>query len=84
MALTVRELLLNHSRGIGSNVHMYDENAYFDTEIPTFDDINDLKEYKENLKQQYENLQDELKRQKKENSDILNKSLQATEDKNAE
>lgn len=48
MSLTVKELLLNHSRGIHSDIKHY-EAQYFETEIPKFDDITEQIEYKEKL-----------------------------------
>tara|TARA_B110000483_G_C18198178_1_gene543991 strand:- start:2554 stop:3030 length:477 start_codon:yes stop_codon:yes gene_type:complete len=47
--LTVRQLLQNHTRGEGSEVKV-SEPIYFDQEIPTITDITDVEEYKEQLK----------------------------------
>jgi len=63
MSLTVKELLLNHSRGINSNVHNY-EPQYFDTEIPIFDDIVQEKQYKEDLANQIKEVDERIKKRK--------------------
>jgi len=47
--LGIKELLLNHTRGISSNVKMY-EGQYFDTEIPIIDDLTDLDAFREDIK----------------------------------
>jgi len=52
MSLTPKQLLLNHSRGMGNSVHVYN-GEYFDTEIPRFDDITDYHEYKKNLAEEF-------------------------------
>lgn len=48
MNLSIKELLINHSRGINSTVHE-NQGEYFDAEIPQFDDITEEIEYKNNL-----------------------------------
>lgn len=48
--LTVRQLLQNHTRGTGSEVHV-SEPIYFDQEIPTITDITDVEVYKESLQE---------------------------------
>ncbi len=47
--LGIKELLNNHTRGISSNVKMY-EGQYFDTEIPQIDDLTDLDAFREDIK----------------------------------
>ncbi len=51
MSLTVKELLINHSRGIHSDIKVNDA-QYFETEIPKFDDITEAREYKQELAEQ--------------------------------
>jgi len=63
MSLTCKELLLNHSRGISSNVHNYDP-QYFDTEIPRFDDIVEEKQYKEDLAEKIKEVDERIKKRK--------------------
>jgi phage regulator Rha-like protein len=63
MSLTVKELLLNHSRGVPSMIQNT-EAQYFDSFIPRFDDITDEIAHKENLKAEYDALAAELKQQK--------------------
>lgn len=60
MSLTVKELLLNHSRGIPSPVQNTDA-QYFDTFIPKFDDITEEIEHREMLKTNLENAQLKIK-----------------------
>lgn len=52
MSLTVKELLLNHSRGISSNVHQA-KGQFFDADVPRMDmDMIEKREYQQNLKDQ--------------------------------
>lgn len=65
MALTPRELTENYVRGIMNPVKNYGEDAgYYDMEIPRFDDLNDIKEYKEGLIQKQKDIEDAIKRAK--------------------
>ncbi len=64
MSLTVRELLLNHTRGISSNVKS-NEGQYFDTEIPHFDDITEMIKYKEELVNKMENVKEIIQEENK-------------------
>lgn len=48
MTLTMRELLINHTRGLGVNASEH-EPLYFDTEIPQLDDMTDIEEYRQFL-----------------------------------
>lgn len=81
MSLTVRELLVNHSRGIGVNVKDYGQDNYFDTEIPVFQDLNDVKEYREHLVEIIKQVENEIK--KKKDADLLDKQNQDAKDKDA-
>lgn len=63
MSLTVKELLLNHSRGLPLDANSQ-EGYYFDTEIPHFNDLTEAIEYKEALKQQYNDLEKQIKDEK--------------------
>lgn len=63
MSLTVKELLLNHSRGASSPVQN-SEGQYFDTEIPIFKDLNDRTDYNNNLKAVRAQLNDDIKADK--------------------
>lgn len=58
MSLTVKELLLNHSRT--DEVKHYD-GQYFDSEIMRFDDIVDAQEHQQALKADYDILTEEIK-----------------------
>ncbi|AXL15641.1 hypothetical protein [Microviridae sp.] len=49
LTLTIKQLLVNHSRGIQSDVS-HNEPMYFDTEIPIIDDITDLDAFRQDLK----------------------------------
>lgn len=46
--LSIRQLLINHSRGVPSGENMR-EGVYTDMEVPNFKDLNDVKEYAESL-----------------------------------
>ncbi|AXL14935.1 hypothetical protein [Microviridae sp.] len=68
--LGIKELLNNHTRGISSNVKMY-EGEYFDTEIPIINDLTDLDDYRADLKarqialENHIKAEDDAKRQKR-------------------
>lgn len=49
LSLTVKQLLINHTRGIPSDIS-HNEPMYFDTEIPIIDDITDLDAFRQDLK----------------------------------
>ncbi len=55
--LTIRELLDKHSRGEAINQHIYDQDAYFNTDIPHISDLTDLEDYSASLKQRHEELE---------------------------
>ena len=48
MGISLRQLLINHSRGLPSNVFMR-EGHYFDTEIPQIDDLTDIRDARADL-----------------------------------
>lgn len=64
MNMSVRELLLNHSRGLPIGATQL-KGEYFDTEIPRFDDITDMFEYKKMLAQKHKDLDLTIKSEKK-------------------
>lgn len=80
--LGIKELLNNHTRGISSNVKLY-EGQYFETEIPVIDDLTDLEAFRADLKAREIALNtkikadDELKRQKRQ--ELLDKENNVTE-----
>ena len=48
-SLTIKQLLLNHTRNIASDINVREEHYFEDTEIPRIDDLNDIAEYREAL-----------------------------------
>lgn len=48
MTLSMRELLVNHTRNLGLPGTVY-EPMYYDVEIPQMDDITDIEEYRQFL-----------------------------------
>ena len=60
---TIRELLDNHSRGIPLGVKEQ-KGEYFETEIPRFDDLTDLMEYKAQLKDKEKELNKQISAEK--------------------
>lgn len=65
MSIGVKQLLLNHTRGINNAVH-HNEGIYSEQEIPIFDDITDKIAYLEDLKQQQLELEQVIKTEKTE------------------
>ncbi len=63
--LTIRELLDKHTRGEAINQHIYDQDAYFGTEIPQINDLTDLEDYKDSLKQRYQELEKTIEQTQK-------------------
>lgn len=59
MSLTLKQLILNHTRGISSDI-INREGEYFDTEIPRFDDITEMVEHKEDLLIQKKELEEKI------------------------
>lgn len=51
MTISIKQLLLNHVRGIPSNVGIR-EDGYYETEIPVITDLNDYAEHKARLMDQ--------------------------------
>ncbi len=62
--LTVRQLLDKHTRGEAINQHIYDQDAYFNTEIPVIQDLTDLEDYSASLKQRHEELEKTIEHSK--------------------
>jgi len=62
--LTIRQLLDRHSRGLplGASQH---QGEYFDTEIPRFQDLTDMVEYKKNLVKKHEELTKKIEAEQK-------------------
>lgn len=42
LALSIKQLLVNHTRNIASNIGIYDPKYYEDVELPVIQDLNDL------------------------------------------
>ncbi len=63
MHLTVRQLLENHTRGADGQVHVR-QPLYFDTEVPTFQDITQVEEYKQHLMDKLARTESLIKEQK--------------------
>ena len=63
--LTIRDLLDNHTRGIplGVNTRV---GEYFDTEIPRFEDLTDMIEYKAQLMERNKEINKLIREEKKE------------------
>ena len=70
--LTIRNLLDNHTRGIplGVNTRV---GEYFDTEIPRFDDLTDMVEYKRQLMEKNKEINKLIREEKKEALEKLKK-----------
>lgn len=64
MSLTARQLFMNHTRGHALGV-MAKKGIYSETDIPYFEDIVDMKEYGEHLKEQQKILEKEIKEEVK-------------------
>lgn len=65
LSLTINEMLEQHTRGQGLSVAIK-EGHYFETVIPRLEDITDLNERRIELRKIARELDDELRRQKKE------------------
>lgn len=61
MSLTIRQLLINHSRGINTALHTYPEEYFEDEIIPQFDDIVDLQNFRDELKQRDKDLSEAIR-----------------------
>lgn len=62
--LSLRQLLINHSRGINSNVSNNEGIYSGDTEIPVFMDINDKVEYQNELLQKEKELSKQIEKER--------------------
>lgn len=60
MSLSIQELLLNHSRGIHSEIKNY-EGQYFEDEIPIFHDITEMVEHKQELLDRIKEVENDIK-----------------------
>lgn len=70
--LTIRNLLDNHTRGIPLGVNQR-VGEYFDTEIPRFDDLTDMVEYKRQLMEKNKEINKLIREEKKEALEKLKK-----------
>lgn len=64
MSLSVRQIMQNHTRGIGLGVNV-NEGIYSESDIPVFDDLTDMIEHKEHLEEQAKILKKEIADEKK-------------------
>lgn len=55
MGLTLRELLINHTRGLPSGI-TFNEGHYFDSEIPIIEDLTDLQDRRRELEMEEKRL----------------------------
>jgi len=60
--LTIAELLDRHSRGVSLGAPDL-KGEYFDTEIPRFDDLTDMLQYKNDLIQKQKDLEEQIKQE---------------------
>lgn len=65
MNLTVKQLLINHTRGIPSNVKIYDPQYFEDQEIPNFVDKTELHDYTQSLKSTQIDLEDQIREEQR-------------------
>ena len=63
--MSIRELLDKHSRGLPITA-TEQKGEYFETEIPRFDDITDMMEYKKMLSQKHKDLNIQIKKEQAE------------------
>lgn len=61
--LTVTQLIQNHVRGASGNVQAY-EPLYFETEIPTINDITDVDRYRQELQDRLNQVNEFIKNEK--------------------
>ena len=64
MTMSIRELLDRHSRGLPLTTNQK-QGEYFDTEIPRFDDITDMLQYKQELMDRNKSINKLIKDEKK-------------------
>lgn len=62
--LTIRQLLDRHSRGLPLGASQM-QGEYFDTEIPRFEDLTDMVEYKKQLVKEHEALTKKIEAEQK-------------------
>ena len=62
--LTIRQLLDRHSRGLPLGASQM-QGEYFDTEIPRFEDLTDMVEYKKKLVKEHEALTKKIEAEQK-------------------
>ncbi len=79
-SLGIKELLLNHTRGISSNVKIY-EGEYYETEIPIIDDLTDLDFYRQDIKRREIALKAKIKEEHDEK--VLQRQQEIKEAENA-
>ena len=78
--LGIKDLLRNHTRGISSNVKIY-EGEYYDTEIPIIDDLTDLDAFRQDLKRRETALKAKIKEEHDEK--VLQRQNEIKEAENA-
>lgn len=77
MSLTIRELVYNHTRGIGVDIHQPIP-QYFDMEIPRINDLTDLDAFRDDVNaKRYQT----TKEVEKDQENARNKAKQALEEK---
>ena len=64
MGITVRQLMINHTRGIGSDSLERQPHYYGDLEVPQVKDLTDLEVNAEKLRQKDRELADKIKAEK--------------------
>jgi len=77
--LSIRQLLDRHSRGLplGATNH---QGEYFETEIPQFDDLVDMMEYKKELVKEHEELTKKIEAEQKAQAEKQKASAEVVED----
>lgn len=61
--LTIRDLLDRHSKGLALGVNN-NRGEYFDTEVPRFQDLTDMLEYKQQLMERKKDLEKQIRKEK--------------------
>lgn len=57
--LTIRQIMTNHTRGVGVD-NIVGQGEYFDTEIPIFEDLSDVMDYKNSLDERKQELDNQV------------------------
>lgn len=65
MALSVKDLLMNHVRGANSDL-IEMEGHFFDMEIPVFEDLTDIQAYKEELERKKQEIEANIRAERDE------------------